>query len=111
MRISDWSSDVCSSDLSIDFDAGETVGGFGSFDRWRAFLKQSAERSRLSRRAFIQAGGAGLAVSTLGAAASTPAVAAVGRQWSQTADLVVVGSGAEIGRAAWRERVGHTGKI
>ncbi|MFD2502508.1 FAD-dependent oxidoreductase [Rhizorhabdus histidinilytica] len=63
-------------------------------------MKQSAERSRLSRRAFIQAGGAGLAVSTLGAAASAPAVAAVGRQWTQIADIVVVGSGAAASVAA-----------
>src|SRR3546814_4489995 len=53
-----------------------------------------------SRRAFIQAGGAGLAVSTLGAAASAPAVAAVGRQWTQIADIVVVGSGAAASVAA-----------
>src|SRR3546814_3452700 len=36
MRISDWSSDVCSSDLEDSFPKAELIGGDAEFEQWMA---------------------------------------------------------------------------
>src|SRR3546814_11090464 len=42
MRISDWSSDVCSSDLLHTYShsgAGKVAGGFASFEEWNQLVR------------------------------------------------------------------------
>jgi hypothetical protein len=57
-------------------------------------------QSRLSRRDFVVAGGAGLGLSAI-AASSTPALSAASvNGWDREADIVVVGSGAAASAAA-----------
>jgi 3-oxosteroid 1-dehydrogenase len=57
-------------------------------------------QSRLSRRDFVVAGGAGLGLSAI-AASSTPALSAASvTSWDREADIVVVGSGAAASAAA-----------
>src|SRR3546814_20669022 len=95
MRISDWSSDVCSSDLHLD--NGKTTlyaGGYDAFERQRAervAQLAAAQASQDAQRAKLQA-----YIARKSARASTA------KQTQSRAKAL-----ATIGRWAWRERVGE----
>src|SRR3546814_18176790 len=104
MRISDWSSDVCSSDLQI----AELLekGPLETADGDKAAPAQAAPKQAAPvQTAKVTAGDVVLQLS------SVKSEAAAGQEWKrlQAEHPVLPGKRAENGRASCRERVGRDG--
>src|SRR3546814_20203167 len=118
MRISDWSSDVCSSDLAALADSGDTEAG-NAADRLRVEARQPGEvppafgvvaigteagcAGRQQDDAFAGERGARLPDGIGQVRRTLQREAGRARQWPKD----VVDASAEIGRAACRARVGQ----
>src|SRR3546814_13426682 len=88
MRISDWSSDVCSSDLQTSFPIGSWPVAIRTF-RWATFLSSSrnaASFSHSSLSVFHSAGG-GVYVAEAGVSNARSEERRVGKEWSVRVDL------------------------
>src|SRR3546814_1338089 len=82
MRISDWSSDVCSSDLYVDYRTGKLVKSASAYEHPQphACFIQSVHDDLVNENGIMDL-------------------------WVREARLFKYGSGTEIGRASCRERV------
>src|SRR3546814_1782925 len=94
MRISDWSSDVCSSDLDRPLVRGVEMGGRLVQDQYRGILEEGAgDRDTLA-----------LAAREAGAALADRRVQAVGQSCDELRQRRVLDRGQELRLARIRER-------
>src|SRR3546814_13452161 len=109
MRISDWSSDVCSSDLPLRADAKGTIHGL-TLGTKRAHIVRAALES-LSHQLHDLAGAFaadGMPWRTLCIDGGMSANDWIAQDLADILDLHVDRPAEEIGRATWRERGGQT---
>src|SRR3546814_19038767 len=109
MRISDWSSDVCSSDLVVD--AQELDAGVHALHRQRERTPEAGIRGRLVRKGADHALAAGAehdrAAEAVEQRKAVEEREIVGKAFAEN-DAGIGDDLREIGRAAWRERVGQS---
>src|SRR3546814_5154896 len=112
MLISDWSSDVCSSDLSAMMEVKSSMGVIGaaptagSCGALPGAILGAATSMNLSEEQTIKAM---LAASVIGIFIAEHATFAAEVGGCQAECGSGAGMAAEIGRASWRERVGQYG--
>src|SRR3546814_20330549 len=117
MRISDWSSDVCSSDLRTEPRVGQPGGDAGCLGAGGLGADLVADAAALGKRVgdFAKGGLHGFFVSSDGHLLRSPGIFEIARtaaevaQRQRGAGRAGVGIAAALdknGRAAWRERVG-----